>query len=268
MSFSFSESAADYHCNAAIGSGDLRDFLRSPRLFADRQQGLDRKDTPALLFGQASHMALLEPIRFARDCAFKPEGMNFATIDGKAWKKEHEAAGKLIVTFDQAEALQRMHDRMPLEVREIFGRCHAEVTVRTEIDGIPVQCRPDVLERDWSLFYDVKTCERIEDIERSTYKFGYHVQARFYGRVIAAERGATTMPDCRLIFVEKAPPYRWRIAQMDADFALIGDRAVTDALAGIAARRKSGCWDDAADIHELLSPPDWATQEIDDGYLA
>lgn len=261
----YDEPAAVYHASPAIGSGDVRDFLRSPRLFRDRQDGLERKETPSLLFGQASHMALLEPIRFARDCAFKPEGMNFATTAGKAWKAEQDADGKLIVTHDQAEALQRMHDRMPLEVREIFARCYAEVTVRNEIDGLLLQCRPDVLERDWSLFYDVKTTDRIEDIERTTYKYGYHIQARFYGRVIAAERGTPTPPACRLIFVEKLPPYRWRIAQMDADFALIGDRAVTDALAGIAARRKSGCWEDREDLHELLSPPDWATQEIDDG---
>lgn len=265
---SYTEGAQDYHANPSLGSTDIRDFLRSPRLFADRQQGLERKETAALLFGLASHMALLEPIRFARSAAFKPEGMNFATIAGKAWRDERQAAGKIIVPFAEAEALQRMHARMPLEVREIIGRCHAEVTVRTAIDGIDVQCRPDLVERDWSMFYDLKTCDKIEDIERSAYKFGYHVQARFYGRVIAAERGMPTPPACRLIFVEKAAPYRWRIAQMDADFALIGDRAVTDALAGIAARRKSGCWDDPNDIHELLSPPDWATQEIDDGDLA
>lgn len=266
MTTILNEAAVEYHANPAIGSSDLRDFIRSPRLFADRQQGLDRRETPALLFGTASHARMLEPTRFWAEASFKPAGMSFATADGKAWQARH--AGRLVVTAEHADALTRMHERMPAEVRDIFGRCHAEVTVRTTIDGIEVQCRPDLVERDWSMFYDLKTCDRIEDIERSTYKYGYHVQARFYGRVIAAERGTPTPPACRLIFVEKAAPYRWRIAQMDADFALIGDRAVTDALAGIAARRKSGCWDDPNDIHELLSPPDWATQEVDDGDLA
>lgn len=261
----FDESAEAYHANEAIGSTDIRDFLRSPRLFKDRQDGIQRKETPALLFGTASHMALLEPIRFARSAAFKPKGMKFSTKEGIAWRDAHEAEGRIIVEHDDAEALQMMHLRMPAEVREIFARCRPEVTVRGPMDGLICQIRVDMLDLDGGRFFDLKTIDRIEDIEKSVYKYGYHIQERWYSRLLKAETGRRLAG--RFVFVEKKAPFRWRIVELDADFVLIGDRAVIDAIDGIAARIKSGCWDDPGSLHEMVSPPEWATQELDEDEL-
>jgi len=251
----FDEPSDVYHANAAIGSGRIRAYLRSPRLFRDHCDGICEEETDALLFGIAAHLRLLEPEAFDKTVAIKPEGMSFATTEGKAWRAQQ--AGRLIVKEEDANHLRRMHERMPAEVREIFARCRREVTVRTEIDGIPVQCRPDLWDLDGRRKYDLKTTKDIDDVELTVWKRGYHIQDRWYDRVILAETGKRCV-ESALVFVEHKPPYRWRIVDLDPDFRHMGEKAVGDALHGIAARMKSGCWDDEDDVRLLASPPEWA----------
>jgi hypothetical protein len=250
----YDETSEAYHDNAADGSGNIRDFIRSAALYHDRKNGIKLEETDALLFGHKSHMALLEPKRFAHEIAIKPEGMKFSNKDGIAWRDANE--GKLIVSAKDAASLTRMHQRMPVEVRTLFDMCATEVTVRTVIDGLPVQCRPDLLHAASRSFYDLKTIGAIEDVEGSIWKRGYHIQLEWYERVLQAETGHRFAS--RLIFVESAPPHRWKICDLDPDHRAIARAAVDDALHGIKARMKSGCWDDKEDIHEIVCPPRWA----------
>jgi hypothetical protein len=249
-----------YHASGAIGSGGARSVLISPALFRDRQDGICKRDpSDALCFGIASHMALLEPDLFAHRAVVKPDGLSYATNEGKAWRRAH--VGKLIVPFEKAEALRYMHQRMPSEVRAIFARCAKEVTVRTTIDGLSVQCRPDLWNQASGEKYDLKTIANIDLIDLSIYKHGYYVQDRWYDRVIKAETGV----GCRrseFIFCETVPPFRWRIVALDIDFIAMGEKAVDDALHSIKARMRSGCWDDPADLHDIASPPQWAADQI------
>lgn len=253
------EPSEQYHANPAIGSGDARAFLRSPQLFIDMKNGLCERESAALAFGIASHLALLEPESFAQKAVVKPDGMSFATKEGKAWRDAHE--GKIIVPFEKARALGYMHARMPTEVGAIFASCVKETTVRTKIDGLAVQCRPDLWDLSGGRFFDLKTIASIDNLDAHIFKFGYHIQLAWYSRVIATEVGQKPKR-AALIFVESEPPYRWRIVDLDIDFAELGERGVDEALRGIQARLKSGCWDDPEGIHHLASPPTWAADSI------
>lgn len=254
----YDEPAEVYHAAAAIGSSDLRAYIRSPQLFRDMMDGLVQRESPALLFGTASHMALLEPERYAATVAVKPEGMSFATTDGKDWRDAHK--GKLIVKAADARHLEFMHARMPAEVRKILATGKSEVTVRTNIGALACQCRVDCWDIPGRMKYDLKTIRAIESVESAIFKLGYHLQDRYYSRVIAAETGEKA-PSSRLLFVESQPPYRWRIVELDLDFVYLAEAAIDEALAGIAAREKSGCWDDPADLHLVASPPAWANDD-------
>lgn len=255
---SFVESNKDYHANAADGSGDIRRMLISPALYFDAKNGIRGEVTAALLFGIASHLALLEPEVFAARCAIKPDGMSFVTKEGKKWREDH--AGHHIVPAADAVHLHRMHARMPDEVRAIFAACTKEVTVRTQINGVAVQARPDLWDMRDGRFYDLKSTLDAGDIERAIYSHRYDVQLQFYKRVLQAETGRKASP--ALIFVEKRSPYRWRIIELDPDYQAIADEAIDEALAQIAARRKSGCWDDPAPLRDIVSPPSWLQDSI------
>ena len=248
----YAEAADVYHANEANGSTDIRTFLRSPTLYRDCKDGLKLKDTDALLFGTASHLAMLEPQRFATSVAIKPHGMHLGHLDGKAWKARQ--VGKTIISGDDADHLCAMVARMPAEVRAIFARCRTEVTVRTQIDGLPVQCRFDL----WgdAETWDLKSIDAIENIERAIYKRGYHIQKRVYQRIEEAETGKPARP-FGFLFVEKAPPYRWKIVEVDADYDAIADGEIDKALHGIGARMRSGCWDDPAPLRLIATPPAW-----------
>lgn len=264
----YDETAEAYHANPAIGSSDLRAFIRSPQLFRDMMDGLVERESAALLFGTASHMALLEPARYSETVAVKPEGMSFATTKGKDWRDEH--AGKLIVSAKDARHIEFMHARMPAEVRQILLTGRSEVTVRTKLNGMDAQCRVDCWDVPGRMKYDLKSIRTIESIDTAIFKYGYHIQDRWYSRVIAAETGEKA-PSSRFLFVESQPPYRWRIVELDLDYVFLAEAAIDEALAGIAARTKSGCWDDPVDLHHVASPPVWANgddEENDDEEVA
>lgn len=251
---SYDEASDAYHQNPAIGSSDLRAFIRSPRLFRDTMDGLVERESAALLFGTASHMALLEPARYAEQCAVKPEGMSFSTTSGKDWRDEH--AGKTIVKAADAKHIEFMQARMPDEIRMILNSGRSEVTVRTRVAGLDAQCRVDLWDERGRMKYDLKSIAAIESIEAAIYKYGYHIQDRWYSRVIAAETGEKA-PGSAFLFAESKPPYRWRIVRLDLDYIFLADAAIDAALAGIAARTKSGCWEDPEDLEMMASPPAW-----------
>lgn len=255
---SFTESNSDYHANPAIGSGDIRRMVESARLYKDGVDGICDRESKALLFGIASHMCLLEPERYANEVAIKPDGMSFATTIGKDWRKAQ--VGKVIVTYEDAQHLTRMQERMPDEVRAIFSSSRKEATVRTELDGLTVQCRPDLWQTDAHRFYDLKTIDGIGGIDRAIWSHLLYVQLAWYGRVLEAETGHRHAS--RLIFAEKCPPYRWKVIDLDLDYRALAEKAIDDAVAQIKARNKSGCWEDSADLFDIASPPEWAANGL------
>jgi hypothetical protein len=258
----YDEPSAVYHASEAIGSSDIRDYLRSPRLFKDKRDGLvPDKATPALILGTLTHLAMLEPERFRQSIAVKPEGMSFATKDGKEWKAAHE--GREILSQDDYCAIHMMMQRMPDECRRALSSGKSEVTVRSTIAGLSVQCRVDHWDEKSDVLYDLKTIDAIENVEREIHKRGYYIQQEWYRRVVAAERDGNA-PGFVLIFCEKTWPFRWRIVELDADFVELGARAVADATHGINARIKSGDWSDPEDLHLIASPPSYLTEHLDE----
>ena len=257
MAIILHEPADAYHANPAIGSGDIRDLIKSPALFRDRQTGLARKSTPAMLFGHASHMALLEPMRYATEVAMKPKGMSFGTSEGKIWQARN--ADRLIVSHEDGQALDRIHQRMPAEVKQILKGSDTEVTVRRDLDGIQVQCRFDVWSKDRSKAYDFKSIADIDTAEKSIWRLRYDIQERWYSLLAELETG--TRPEFSFVFFETELPHRWRIIDLDADFKARADEDLDRAFLDLRARMASGDWTDAAPLHQTVSLPRWASGE-------
>lgn len=253
----YDEPSELYHMSGCIGSSLIRAYLKSPRLFRDMKDNIADKETPALIYGTNMHTLFLEPDRWAMEVVQKPEKMSFATKEGKAWEAEQLADGKTIIPFKDFVHLNRMRERMPAEVAALFVGAQTEVTYRTTLDGLAVQCRFDIHGKDHT--YDLKSIQCMDDWERAVWKYGYFIQARFYQMCEKAETG--THRPFSFIFAEKQPPYRWKIVDLSPDYDAIADKKIGDALHGINARLLSGCWDDPAPIREEAEPPEWLTNQ-------
>lgn len=257
----YNESAKTYHAFAAMGSSDIRDFIRSPRLFRDRMDGLlPVAESEAMAFGTAFHCAVLEPEKFAAGYVTKPDGMSLATKEGKAWRDQHE--GATIISAKDQTRIDFMLARMPAEAKALLSGGKSEVTFRVGLAGFQAQCRADHISEDLTMMSDLKTISAIEKVEKEIFNRGYHIQARWYQRVVQSETGK--IPEFRLVFCESAAPYRWKIVQLDADYFMLADEKIEAALADIAKREKSEDWSDPSDLHLVASPPSWLENNTED----
>ena len=252
----YNEPSETYHANTALGSSLLRDFIKSPRLYRDRLDDLAPvKTTEAMEFGTSFHMAILEPERFAAETITKPDGMLFTTKKGKAWRDQNSHLR--ILSLADSHNIACMQARMPANISDLLRNGAAEVTFRNVLAGIDAQCRADYLSKSCT-FYDLKTINDIDKIDHSIFTRGYHIQVRWYQKIIAAE--FNYLPQARLIFAETAPPFRWRVVLLDADYMRLADESIDAALRGIAQCEKDGDWSDEQKEIYLASPPAWTQQ--------
>lgn len=148
-----------------------------------------------------------------------------ATWQGKAAQKEREtilAAGGLpilvgdVPLLDGMEAAVRAHSVASGLLVDAPGSW--ELSVFTEIDGVPCKARFDRLLEDGKIV-DVKTTKvgaRPYDIARSVLEFGYDVQEWWY-RAVAAAAGID-VTGYRLVFVPKDPPHLVNVVELEPAF--------------------------------------------------
>lgn len=262
MTLHYDLPAADYHATDALTSTLVAAFAESPQLYMDLRHGLiPRTETKAMRFGTNAHMAVLEPASYA--ClAIKPEGMSFASREGKKWREDNAAFE--IIDHEDAQRIRHMLSRQPSEVARFLGpEGRSEVTLRVDMPGIGLaQCRFDRLDMENDRAVEFKTIRNINAIEREVYARKYHLRAAFYQRLYWMETGRKL--SWRFVFAETAAPFRWRHAQMDVDLQLRAEDELENALADLAARLVSGDWSDPGELGLMLSPPSWLMDETDD----
>lgn len=162
--------AADYHRDPALGSSGVRDLMVSPLRFwinspFNPEREFDDDDsTDAKDLGSYLHDLLLEG--GTKHYAIKPEGMSFATKDGKAWREDH--ADFTIITQAQHRTQQTMF--RALETTGVIGRFtggEPEVSVFwTEKGGQRCKIRIDYLKADEAI--DLKTYSNSMDKDTET----------------------------------------------------------------------------------------------------
>lgn len=149
----------DYHLAPAISSSALIKFIeKSPRHYKSYLER-EREETDAMRHGTAIHHAVLEPETFESRYTQKPEGMSFATKDGKAWREENK--DKEILTFEQYETCRGIRQSIYNDeiTKAIFSKGSAEHSFFWIDDetGVHCKCRPD-----WLI--ENPTAEQIETI--------------------------------------------------------------------------------------------------------
>ena len=182
------------------------------------------EETPALRFGIAVHMSILEPERFKNEYIIAPK------IDRrtKAGKEQYAAimeSGKTILSQEDGEAIKAMTDAVmthPEASKLLLGVHEVPIEWTDHATGEKCKCRPDVIGHD--VIVDYKTTSSCEDgvFERSARKYGYQLQAAMYREGLLH----TYFKEYGFAFIaqEKKPPYAVRVYRCDEGW--INDGAI------------------------------------------
>jgi hypothetical protein len=131
---------------------------RTPAHYKAKVSGLIKDEqTPAMRLGQMIHRAILE--WDSLDYVVKPEGMNFATKEGKEWKAAQTTA---IITADEYQTILGMRDSVNAHpaVKRVLANARTEVSLFANgEDGVLRKARIDALPESGNVIVDIKSCQ-------------------------------------------------------------------------------------------------------------
>lgn len=254
MTWIYDEPAEVYHADPAISSSAAKCYrhggLRAVRDYLDASV----QDSEALRLGRAFHSLALEPEKYDAEVAVKPDGLNLATKEGKAWKAANEH--RCIVSHDDDARMRRMLDRLSPACRDALAGTH-ECVIRTTRGGLPVQCRFDVYAAGAGV--DLKTVDCLDNFSRQVEALGYDFSAGWYSMCHELETGKP-LEHWAWVVTEKAQPHRSALyifpylAQAHAEACEVAD-AIADAMAFDA-------WDDLPDLILEWAPAKWSDRYV------
>ncbi len=217
------------HKDFTSSSGLVRLIQDTP---AHHKHYIENKNEPtdAMKFGTAAHMAVLEVEKFKTTYIQKPDGMSFATKEGKAWREENQ--GKEILSFDDYNAIRGIYSAVMAhgKARELLSGGEAEQSYfwADKGTGVKLRCRPDYM--TGNVIVDFKTTESASPhkFQHSINKYRYDIQAAHY------LRGLTEINkehyNFVFIVVEKTAPYAVALYELDNETLFRADGAITSAL--------------------------------------
>lgn len=213
----------EYNKAPGIRRSLLWEIRRSPAHLKWRMEN-PPEATPALIFGQALHAAVLTPEDYGRQFAVMPNADRRTRAGREAWDAAAaQAQGRTQIAFDWAEQIADMVQAVrgnPMAERLLDGPHETSYFWADTLTGEACKCRTDAETDigDMHLIVDLKSCQdaSTDAFMRDALNYGYDVQAAMYtdGYKAVTGREATFV----FIAVEKNPPYAVNILQADTLF--------------------------------------------------
>lgn len=186
-------SQEDYRAADAASASTLKDMGRSPA-YARHRLDNPTPSTPAMEFGTACHVAILEPEelseRYDMDPGHPDGGYPKGWRNTKVYKEAKSKileSGKLILSDD--EFAQIFHMASNVQEHRI-GDAISRAKRGTEISGFAFddefglwrKIRPDLLAEEARMIVDLKTSSEITPggFARACARYGYHTSAAYY----------------------------------------------------------------------------------------
>lgn len=223
----------------SISSSGLRSFIERPSLYwaysPYNPNRFERPDKKHFDFGKAAHHLLLEGAEgFEREFVLNPY-TDFRTNEAKAWRVRQRLFGKTIITEADLATIQFMRDSLAKHPVIQGGLLDgiAEASMIAKIGKLWIRSRPDMIPPHSGDFADLKTTTSLayEDIERTIYNYGYHVQAALTRKVATIVMGeGFVFGGFAFVFIEKTPPYDVKIFQLRPEALDLGDKLIDRAL--------------------------------------
>lgn len=210
-----------YHAAEGESNGGLREFSRSPFHYKWRKEH-PKEETPAMIRGTLLHARIEgKPVGNGHTHFAKPEGMSFATKEGKAWRADHSHLP--IISADDDAALTGAMEAILANPYARFlleqpGVAEASIFAKHEPTGLTIKTRPDwhaldVEQQPWIL--DWKTCDDARRFYWTARDMSHDRTAAFY--IDNMDRAG--VPDCRYVFgvIEMTAPYGLRLIEIDPE---------------------------------------------------
>lgn len=253
----------EYHGDkTTLSSSGARKLLdpSCPALFRYEQ---DHPSGPKahLEFGSAMHAKLLG------------EGPDLEVVEAASWtgkaaqaaQREIRAAGAIpllpnqMADLDAMVAAIRRHPIASALFQPGFGTAERSLYWRDPMTGVTCRARPDWLPDPTDgrfIVPDLKTTAKgdLDSLQKSIYKFGYHIQAAWYLNGIKA-CGLAERPVFVFVFIEKTAPHLITVVQLDHNALDIGRRQGATARHIFRECMDSGRWPAYADDVEILALP-------------
>lgn len=221
-----------------------------------------QEDTPAMAFGRATHVYLLEGDEaFLRECAVLPVGIDRRTKAGKeAWANFESAnRSKTIISsedFRKLELMKQALGKHPFASKLLAEGLSEQTVIWTDdVTGLPCKCRPDrIPSGNKGVLVDLKTCSCAGEYEfgRDVVKYGYDLQAAYYLGGIQAATGTKFDAFC-FIAIEKEAPYRTETYILDAEFIARGWSEYRRLMNIEAECRAKGVWPNYKGVGNLAT---------------
>lgn len=252
---------AAYLALDAWGSGSLKAMRRGPpaRVMWEREN--KHADTDATILGTAVHSALLTPDLYVQEYAIKPDGMSFATKEGKAWRDEH--AGLILLSHDVGAQVDAIVDalRSNKRVNDSLESAKREVTFVWDcsITGERCKGRPDWY--DDECIYDLKVSRHAAGgyLALKTFSEGWMHQSAHY-RTGAIECGLRAITRGRLVVVDPTPPHFVFTMEVKPESLNALEWENIETLKALRECRQSNVWPG--------TPDDWKKIEVPAAALA
>lgn len=188
----------------------------------------------------------------------KPEGMSFATKEGKAWKAENVTEGQDILdaeTMAEIKAALRPARRAVETLAMIHGDPLYQLTLRGEIEGLSVQTRPDIAFPGYLLDLKYINSGSFEAFERQFLDGRYFLQAGLFRALSAAPVRVA------FLLVESGTLYpRCKVLEVSGDVLEAASEAVRVRCSEIVAGKDEGLVD--APEFAVIELPEWAKKRV------
>ncbi len=252
-----------YHQRPELSSTGARQILDSPARFNYlRTHPQEHKE--AFSLGTAVHTKILgvgaQVITYPEE-HLTPSGAVSTKAATVAWADQQRANGFTVIAPAQAAQVDGMaeavlaHPDARQVLEQISGR---EVSIFTEVDGVPVRARFDLYDGVHSA--DLKSARDAspKGFNTSVGRYGYHIQRAWYEEAHRAETG-TDLESFKFLVVEPMPPFLVATYELDFMWNDIARVKIDQARKLYRDCIESGNWPgyDSA----TLTPPTWAIFE-------
>jgi hypothetical protein len=248
-----------YHAAEGISNSLLGKMYRSPAHAFSYLHEPRPEPTPAMVLGTLQHTAIFEPAKM-QAWAIKPEGMSFATKEGKEWKAAQ--AGRQVISFEDYQAIKGMSTAVrnhPVAgpLLALPSRNELSVFAKDEETGLLLKSRFDACTAA-GVILELKTTEDSSPFAwvRTVAKWRYFCQHAFY--IDQAARAGIPVQDLLFLVVEKQAPYNVVVYQLDAVSVAKGRTEYRRLLAAFSKCLRDNKWPGYSDQIEIVTIPDWA----------
>lgn len=251
----------EYRAHPALNFSLAKHLLKSPAHFRAATDE-KREETDAMRVGTLAHSMILEGKSLLDLYAIKPEGMSFATKEGKAWR---DAQTLPILKEEDANGIPRMAEAIAAnkDAALILAGCQTrELPIIQTIDGVECKalidaCGPHA--NGWGIG-DFKTSADVSPrkFAATIFDMDYDMQAAWYSDLFALSRGLESPPWWFWIATEKKPPFLNAVYVPTDEVMASGREKMARALAIFKECTASGEWPlPLRGIHRIELPA-WA----------